>query len=108
MPETFTVTYRQEDGAIIVDGPYDRKKFYRLLLLGENPDDPRNPIQDLHPDWGGWPFEWSKRTLPDNPPPPPPFQWRIQEENYISRQWRNRSQYPADYVSTTYEGTIKA
>ena len=99
---TFTVTYK--DGAIIVDGPYDSTKFYRLMILS----DQGNPIQDVHPDWGGWPFEWSQEMLPDNPAPPaPPFLWQIQEENYISRRWRNRSQYPADYVSKTYEGEIE-
>ena len=99
--ETFTVEYR--DGALIVDGPYNPERFYRLAILSDH----GNPIQDVHPDWGGWPFEWSKRTLPDNPPPPaPPFTWRLQEENYISRRWRNRRQYPADYVSTIYEGEI--
>ena len=99
---TFTVEYR--DGALIVDGPYDPTKFYRLAILSEH----GNPIQDVNPEWtGGWPFEWSKRTLPDNPAPPaPPFTWQLQEENYISRRWRNRSQYPADYVSTTYKGEI--
>ena len=101
-PEGFTVTY--EDGAIIVDGPYDSKKYYRLTILS----DQGNPIQDVHPSWGGWPFEWSARTLPDNPrPPAPPFKWQLQEENYISRRWRNRRQYPSDYVSTMYEGEIE-
>ena len=105
MPETFTVTYRQEDGAVIVDGPYDREKYYRLTILSDR----GNLIQDVDEQWGGWPFEWSARTLPDNPrPPAPPFTWMLQEESHISRRWRNRSQYPADYVSTTYEGTIKA
>ena len=99
---TFTVVYK--DDALIVDGPYDATKYYRLMILS----DQGNPIQDVHPDWGGWPFEWSKRTLPDNPPPPaPPLKWQLQEENHISRRWRNRRQYPADYVSTTYEGTIE-
>ena len=100
-PETFTVTY--QDGALIVDGPYNPERFYRLSILSDR----GNPIQDLDPAWAGWPFVWSKDTLPDNPPPPaPPLQWQIQEENHISRRWRNRRQYPADYVSTTYEGVI--
>ena len=102
--DIFTVTYK--DGAIFVCGPYDSSKFYRLSILSDN----GNPIQDLNPEWGGWdPFEWSKtnRTLPDNPSPPaPPFKWQIQVENYLSRRWRNRRQYPSDYVSTIYEGII--
>ena len=102
-PTGFTVEYR--DGAVFVDGPYDPSKSYRLMILSDN----GNPIQDLHRDWGGWPFEWSERTLPDNPPcPPPPFKWQLQEENYISRRWRNRSQYPADYVSVMYHGEVLA
>ena len=98
---TFTVEYK--DGAIIVDGPYDPDKFYRLSILSDR----GNPIQDVNHEWGGWPFEWSRRTLPDNPlPPAPPLKWQLQEENYISRRWRNRSQYPKDYVSVIYEGVI--
>ena len=102
-PEGFTVAY--EDGAITVDGPYDPDKWYRLFILS----DQGNPIQDLNPEWvGGWPFVWSRKTLPDSPSPPsPPFKWQIQEENYLSRRWRNRRQYPSDYVSTMYEGEIE-
>ena len=104
LPDTFTVAYREQDGALIVDGPYNPKLFYRLSIIS----DQGNPIQDVNPEWGGWPFEWSTRTLPDSPPPPaPPLTWQLQEENYISRRWRNRRQYPADYVSTTYEGNIQ-
>ena len=98
----FTVRY--DDGAIFIDGPYDSDKFYRLMILS----DQGNPIQDVNSEWGGWPFEWSVRTLPDNPQPPhPPFVWQFQEENYISRRWRNKSQYPDDYKSTMYEGVCK-
>ena len=105
VPCPFTVEYRE--GAIFIDGPYDPKKYYRLGILGENPEDPRNPIQDVNHAWGGWPFEWSTRTLPDNPqPPPPPFKWRLQEETHVSRRWRNKRSLPAGYASTIYEGRI--
>ena len=100
MPDPFSVTYK--DGALIVDGKYDSNKFYRLAVISPN----GNPIQDVNPEWAGWPFVWSAANFPGNPPPAPPLTWTLQEENYISRRWRNRSQYPADYVSTTYEGKI--
>ena len=97
---TFTVTHH--DGALFVDGPYNPAMFYRLMILSDN----GNPIQDLNPEWAGWPFTWSPNNFPDNPPPAPPLKWQVQEENYISRRWRNRRQYPTDYQSTTYEGEI--
>ena len=97
---TFTVTHH--DGALFIDGPYDAAKFYRIMVLSDN----GNPIQDLNPEWAGWPFIWSPNNFPDNPPPPPPFTWAIQVENYLSRQWRSRRQYPADYKETWYKGEI--
>ena len=100
---TFTVDYDEEDGALIVDGPYDPEKYYRLSVLSDR----GNPIQDVNPDWGGWPFVWSAENFPDNPPPAAPLTWQLQEENYISRRWRNRSQYPEDYESTLWKGEIK-
>ena len=100
-PNTFSVTY--SNGALIVDGPYDSKKFYRLSVISDS----GNPIQDVNPEWAGWPFVWSAENFPDNPPPAPPLTWTLQEENYISRRYSPpTSQYPADYVSTTYEGLI--
>ena len=97
----FTVEYR--NGAIFVDGPYNHDKWYRLFILS----DQGNPVQDLNRDWAGWPFEWSKQTLPDSPAPPvPPFKWEIQEENYLSRRYRNRRLLPADYVDTWWKGEI--
>ena len=102
--ETFTVEYR--DGALVVDGPMDPAKWYRLMILSPN----GNPIQDIvKPIDGGpppWPYVWSAETHPGWPPPAPPLQWTLQEENYLSRRWRNRRQYPGDYVSTVYEGEI--
>ena len=100
-PAGFTITCR--DGAIIIDGPYDPEKFYRLAVLSDG----GNPIQDVNPEWGGWPFVWSAENFPDNPPPPAPLFWTFSEENYISRRWRNRLQYPADYRRRTWEGVSK-
>ena len=96
---TFTATCK--DGAIIVDGPYDPEKWYRIAIISDR----GNPIQDVNPEWtGGWPFVWSKETLPDNPEPPaPPLKWQIQEENYLSRSF-SKATLPDDYVSTIYEG----
>ena len=100
-PQPFTVNF--QGGAIIIDGPYDPDKFYRLAVLSDN----GNPIQDINPEWGGWPFVWSAENFPDNPPPTGPLFWTLSEENYISRRWRNRRQYPVDYRRTTWEGVCK-
>ena len=103
IPEpVFTVIYKY--GALVIDGPYDPNKFYRLMIISPN----GNPIQDINPEWAGWPFIWSPENFPDNPPPALPLTWQLQEENYISRRWRNRRNYPADYVSTLYKGEILA